>query len=130
MAFDANTYLPGTIAVPSAMPITAITNARQMVVSVDPNGLSEVNTYVEGQSVRLTVPFGYGMFQADGLQGRIINVSGNDITLDIDSRQFDSFSVPVSGQKPASIAPNGSQNLELSNNQRRVPFQSYNNVGN
>ncbi len=127
---DANQYLPGVIAIPSAIAITAITKARQMVVTVSVDSLSESNTYVAGQSVRLTVPYGYGMWQADGLVGNVVSVAGSDITLDIDSTLFDTFSVPSSGQKPASLAPNGSRNLTLGNNQGQVPFQSLNNAGN
>lgn len=127
---DANQYLPGVIAIPSSIVITAITKARQMVVTVDVDSLSEANTYVMGQSVRLTVPYDYGMWQANGLTGTVVSVAGNDITLDIDSTLFDTFSEPASGQKPASLAPNGSRNLQLGNNQGQVPFQSLNNRGN
>lgn len=128
---DANTYLPGTIQIPSSMVITAITNSYPMVVTVDIDSVSEANTYIEGQLVKLSVPITYGMFQADGLHGKVISNDGTNITLDLDSRSFDLFSVPAGNVlQPASLSPSGSRNLQYNNTTARVPFQSYNNVGN
>lgn len=128
---NSNTYLPGVVFTPSALQITGITNAYPMVVttaSID--GLQE-NTYQTGQLIKLFVPVSYGMIQANGLVGRIIEVVGDDISLDIDSRQFDAFVYPASGNpQPAAISPYGSRNLEFSNLTRQVPFQPFNNVGN
>ena len=120
----ANEYLEGTIQIPSSIVITAITRAYPMVVTIDVQPLTEANTYQEGQLVKLTVPITYGMFQANDLIGRIMSVSGSDITLDLDSRLFDSFVVPATGTlQPASLAPNGSRNLTLDNQTRLVPIQ-------
>lgn len=129
---DANTYLPGVIQIPSALTITAITQAYPMVVTTSTNDLTEANTYIAGQVVRLNIPYSYKMFQADGLQGQILLVSGNDLTLDIDSRQFDPFVVPssASASQPATLAPSGSRNLQYNNSTGQVPFQSLNNIGN
>lgn len=128
---DANTYLPGVIAIPSSIVITAITRAYPMVVTVDVDPLTEANTYIENQLVKLTVPITYGMFQADGLVGQVLSVSGSDITLNIDSTLFDPFVVPAAGKlQPASLAPYGSRNLQFSNLTGQVPFQSLNNIGN
>ncbi len=128
---NANMYLPGVIAIPSSMNITAITNDYPMVVTVIVNPITESNTYIPGQLVRLTVPRTYGMFQANGLVGQILAINNLDFSLNIDSRQFDIFSVP-SGNKeqPASLAPSGSRNLEYNNSTSKVPFQSLNNIGN
>lgn len=129
---DANEYLQGVIQIPSSLVITAITQAYPMVVTVTVNTETESNTYIEGQLVKLTVPITYGMFQANGLVGRVISNSGANITLDLDSRLFDIFSVPVTGAlQPASLAPSGSRNLQYSNGTNTaVPFQSLNNIGN
>jgi hypothetical protein len=128
---DANTYLPGTIQIPSSIVITAITQTYPMVVTLSLQPLTEANTYIPGQLIKLTVPITYGMFQADGLQGKILSVSGSDLSLDIDSRQFDAFVVPAAGQlQPASLAPAGSRNLQFDNTTGQVPFQSLNNIGN
>lgn len=129
---DANEYLPGTIQIPSSIVITAITKSYPMVATVSVNALSESNTYITGQSVTLTVPITYGMFQANGLTASILSVSGSNITLDVDSRYFDTFSVPATGKlQPASLAPSGSRNLQYTNGTDTVvPFQSLNNIGN
>lgn len=128
---DANQYLPGVIQIPSSIVITAITNSYPMVVTVDVNPVTEANTYIAGQVVKLTVPITYGMLQANGLIGQIIDVDGSDLYLNIDSRNFDVFSVPSTGEyQPASLAPAGSRNLQLDNSTGQVPFQSLNNIGN
>jgi hypothetical protein len=128
---DSNTYLPGTIQIPSSIDIIAATNAYPMVVTLDVNDLTESNTYIPGQLVRLTIPITYKMFQADGLVVRVLEVNGSDLSLDVDSRQFDPFVLPAAGQQqPASLAPSGSRNLSLNNLTGQVPFQSLNNRGN
>lgn len=128
---DANTYLPGVIQIPSSLVITAITQAFPMVVTITVNPVSEANTYQEGQLVRLFIPRSYGMSQANGLTGQIIDVSGSNLTLNIDSTLFDPFVVPGSNtEKPASLSPAGSRNYQYSNSSSQVPFQSLNNIGN
>lgn len=128
---NANEYLPGTIQIPSALLITAITQASPMVITVFVNPVTESNTYIIGQLVRLTVPRPYGMFQANGLTGKIIGTGVSTITLNIDSRLFDTFVIPSGNvTQPASLAPAGSQNLEFTNLTNQVGFQSLNNRGN
>jgi hypothetical protein len=102
-----------------------------MECTITVDDTTQANTYIEGQVVRLFIPYPYGMFQANNLQGKILSNVGSVITLDIDSRGFDEFTVPAAGQlQPASMAPAGSRNLEFSNETRKVPFQSLNNRGN
>jgi hypothetical protein len=101
-----------------------------MVVTftVPPTG---ANTYVPGQVVLLTVPKTWGMFQANGLTGKILGVNATTMALEIDSSYFDYFvDGSNTGETPASLAPAGSQNLEFSNSTSQVPFQSLNNRGN
>lgn len=89
------------------------------------------NTYVPDQLVRLTVPRTWGMFQANGLTGKILTIGSSTMTLNIDSSLFDAFVDGSStGETPASLAPAGSQNLSFSNNTNQVAFQSLNNIGN
>ena len=126
----ANSYLIGTIQIPSSLQLTAITKADPMIVTVSVNTNIASNSYIAGQLVKFFIPFGYGMQQANNLIGKILSVSGNDITIDIDSRGFDDFSVPASGEMPASISPAGSRNLQYSNDTGQVAFQSLNNTGN
>ncbi len=130
MGYPNNYYLPGVIAIPSSLTITAITQAFPMVVSVSVNAVTESNTYISGQLVRLTIPFAYGMQQANGLVAQIINTGVGTLTLNIDSSGFDPFAIPASGEMPASLAPAGSRNLEYNNSTAQVPFQSLNNIGN
>lgn len=127
---SANTYLPGTIQIPSMLLIDAITQTYPMKVTISVPSLTGANTYVVKQNVKLTVPYNYGMFQADGLEGTITAIDGSDFYLDIDARLFDAFVVPVDGEQPASLAPAGSRNLLFDNNTDRVGFQSLNNMGN
>jgi hypothetical protein len=100
----------------------------QITVSVNP--ITASNTYIAGQLVRLNIPFGYGMQQANGLIPQITNVSGSTITVNVDSTLFDAFSVPISGERPASLSPAGSKNLSFSNVTSQIAFQSLNNIGN
>ena len=126
-----NIYLKGTIFTPSSLVITAITQSLNMVVTCVVNSVTEANIYIPGMLVKLLVPSSYGMYQANGLTGKILFVSGLNFTLNIDSTQFDPFIIPGSGQTPASMAPSGSQNLEFNNSTANViPFQPLNNQGN
>jgi len=128
-----NQYLPGVIAIPSSLNITAITRSSPMVITVDvSNTATEANTYIVGMAVRLLVPYSYGMWQANNLVGTITAISGNVFTLNLNSSGFDPFFVPGASQEtPASIAPFGSRNLQYNNDTTmKVPFQSLNNIGN
>ncbi len=126
-----NIYLPGVIQIPSSLTLISATRAYPMVITVSVNPATEVNSYQAGQLVRLMVPVTYGMFQANNLIGQILSMNGNDITLNIDSRQFDAFVIPTgSNFQVATIAPNGARNLTLDNDTNSVPFQSLNNIGN
>jgi hypothetical protein len=126
----ANEYLPGVIQIPSTLIITAITQSAPMNItfSVPSTG---ANTYVLGQLVRLTVPVTYGMYQANGLTGKIITLGINSMSLNIDSSLFDTFVIPSGNvETPASLSPAGSQNYQFNNTSSQVPFQSLNNIGN
>jgi hypothetical protein len=89
------------------------------------------NSYLSGQLVRLVVPITWGMYQANGLTGKILQVGATTMSLNIDSSRFDTF-IDGSSSKdtPASLSPAGSQNLEYNNTTDSVPFQSLNNIGN
>lgn len=125
-----NTYLPGTIQIPSSLLITAITQDYPAVITAEVDPLLASNTYIEGQAIKLVIPFEYGMQQANGLTVKILFVDNLDFYVDMNSINFDAFAVPVSPKQLASFAPAGSNNLEFSNLTNRVPFQSLNNIGN
>lgn len=91
-------------------------------------GADQVNDYVVGQLIQLTVPSSYGMYQANGLTGQILSINGLVFTVDINSLNFDVFAIPATGQpQPASFASYGSRNLY---NVNTVPFHSEGNFGN
>lgn len=129
-----NQLLPGVNTIPNSLRIEDITTSMPMMVTVtldntDPN--PRVITYQEGMTVKIYVPKSFGMFQANGLIGRIREINGNVFNLDIDSSQFDPFVVPANPiGSPPSLSPAGSRNLEYDNTTRQVPFQSLNNIGN
>lgn len=127
---SANQYLPPVIAIPSALEITNMTQSFPMVITIS-NNTDQENTYQAKQLIKLFIPRGYGMFQANEAICEIISVNGNDILVNIDSTNFDAFiNPPPNTEQPASLSPSGSRNLEFNNNSRLVPFQSFNNRGN
>lgn len=126
----ANQYLPGVIQIPSMLLITNMTQSFPMVVTFTVPS-SSANTYLQGQLVRLTVPRTWGMYQANGLTGQILAINSSTMVLNIDSTYFDAFvNGSSTSETPASLAPDGSRNLEFSNSTNQVPFQSLNNIGN
>lgn len=126
----ANNYLPPVITIPSALEISNISQSMQMVVTVSANS-DQMNTYISGQLVRLNIPYDFGMFQANNLNGTILTIGDATLTLNIDSTGFDTFVIPsATASQPATVAPAGSRNLQYDNSTMKVPFQSLNNMGN
>jgi hypothetical protein len=99
-----------------------------MVVTVSVQPVNESNTYIAGMAVILRIPVTYMMQQANNRVATILSVSGNNLTLNIDSTLFDPFVVPGPYVlQPATLAPNGSRNLQYDNtNYKIVPFQNLN----
>lgn len=129
---DANTYLAPTQVIPGALLITAISKAYPMAITFTD---SPGNTYRVNQLVRLNIPVTYGMQQANGLTGQIVSIDDDNFILyiNINSTNFDTFSVPGDGitiERPASLSPAGSRNLNYNNNTNFVAFQNLNNQGN
>jgi len=78
--------------------ITNISAASQAIVT-----MSVTHGFTVGQDVRLIVPSGFGMVQANGLLGRIVAIGAadangftNTITVDIDTSSFTAFAFPSS----------------------------------
>ncbi len=119
-----NTYLPISPVAPPYLLISNISQTNPMVVTV-----STSNSYIVGQVVHLTVPYDYGMIQADQLNVKITAINGLTFSLNVDATQFDAFVTPSGAVvKPASLSPAGSQNIY---NFNFVPFHSIDgNVGN
>lgn len=104
---------------PQFLFITNISAATQAVVStsVDPS-----NYYVVGNKIKLTVPSGFGMTQANQLTATILavnavsataNIGAYNLTLNLDTSAFTAFAFPVTTLSPtaplfATLAPAGS----------------------
>ena len=69
--------------------VTAITNAFPALVTT-----SFAHNYVTGTVVRLIVPPGFGMTQANQLYAPIIVTSSTQFTIAIDTTQFTPFTTP------------------------------------
>lgn len=125
---NANTYLPPSPVTPGFLNVTNITQAAQAVVTIVN---SNENTYIPGQVIYFSIPQTYGMTQINGLTGQILEIAGTNFTVDINTLSFNPFVIPATFQeKPATISPAGSRNLEFTNSTTKVPFQSLNNQGN
>lgn len=70
--------------------ITAITNAYPALVTT-----SFAHQYITGMKVRLKIPFGYGMAQANQQTGFITIVNTTQFTLNLDTTSFDNFVIPA-----------------------------------
>jgi hypothetical protein len=91
---------------PQFMFITNISQATQAVVSfsVDPSLY-----YVVGMKFYFSVPFSFGMYQMNGLTGKIVavnavsatsNIGAYNVTVDIDTSAFNAFAFPASTSSP------------------------------
>lgn len=115
-----NIYLPPSPVVPMYLLISDVTNTNPMEVEV-----STPNTYIVGQVVYFSVPFTYGMYQLNGMTGEIIDVDTTNtiFTIAIDASQFDPFTIPSSGEQPATISSAGARNTY---NFINLPFHALN----
>ena len=76
---------------PSMRIISSITNDLPALVTTSFN-----HGYLDGLIVRLIVPLGYGMVQANQLSGTILVTGATTFTIDIDTRYFSPFVTPSS----------------------------------
>ena len=109
------TYLP------AMRIITAITQAQEAVVTT-----SFANDFVNGEIVRISVPYTHGMNtwgmgQIDGLTGTIVVLSTTQFSINIDSRAFDAFVDPGAPRdQRAYVSPIGEVNSILAAATRNV----------
>lgn len=82
--------------------------------------------YVDGLIVRLIIPVGYGMWQANELCGPIVVTGATTFTMAIDSTLFDAFVAPVTfpySYQYAQVVPVGELNsLLTSATQNVLPY--------
>lgn len=85
--------------------ITAITKAQNAVVTV-----AETPPYSVGEILSFRVSEPYGMVELNNLSARVLEIDGNDVTLEIDTLGFTSFVYPPVGTViyPALLIPAGS----------------------
>ncbi len=82
-----------------------------------------LNTFIEGESVRMLIPNEYGMTQMNKLIGNIIltsNVFDSLFVVDIDSTSFDAFVIPADQTQLAQVIPVGENALQLTGATRNV----------
>ena len=103
---------------PAMRIITAITNdfPASITTSFD-------HGYASGIIIRVVVPIGYGMPQINEKFGSIIVTGATTFDIDIDTRYFSPFVVPVSPKQYAQSIPIGEINSTLYQASKNVlPF--------
>lgn len=102
---------------PSMRIISAITKANPALVTT-----TFAHQYVTGTIVRLDIPIGFGMVQANQLFGPIEVTSPTTFLITIDTTDFDVFSIPtytllpsgvVVSRQSATVVPIGELNGQL-----------------
>ena len=86
--------------------IASITQANPMVVTTD-----EDHIYVAGMIVRFLIPTAFGMVELNKLEGQVISLTNDTLTIDIDSTNFTPFTYPSplpSAYTNPSVMPNSS----------------------
>lgn len=86
--------------------IETISNSFPMIVQTTVD-----HKYVRGMKVRFLIPSDFGMFQLNGLEGQVIDITNDQLAIDIDSTNFSVFSYPVSlplAYVEPSVIPNSS----------------------
>lgn len=93
-----------TDCVPGFFYINAITNDFPCVVTFTAD-----HDYKVGQYISFRVEKVYGMFQINNMRGKVLALTSDSVTVDIDTRGFGTFVYPVSGDNtPPVTVPAGS----------------------
>jgi hypothetical protein len=103
---------------PAMRIVTAITNAFPAQITT-----SFAHGYIDGLIVRLIVPNGYGMTEANGLFGDIIVTGSTTFTIDIDTTQFNVYVTPGTFPENAQLSqcvPFGELNSTLASAYQNV----------
>ncbi len=98
--------------------ILSITQDEQALVTTTFDGINPGNhQYATGLIVRLLIPNGFGMVQANKLYGIVTVVNDTQFTVSIDTTHFDAFVVPPYQPgffgTPAQVVPVGEVNSIL-----------------
>jgi hypothetical protein len=103
---------------PAMRNILSITQALNALVTTTFDGINPGNhQYSTGLIARLYVPNGFGMVQANELEGVVTVVNDTQFTITIDTTPFDAFVVPAyqpgAFGTPAQVVPVGEVNSLL-----------------
>ena len=79
--------------------ITGITNAVQAVVT-----FAVDHTFIPGEYISFRVSQPYGMVQINQQRGKVLTVTDDTVTVDIDTLNYNLFVYPVSGQNTPPMA--------------------------
>jgi len=95
--------------------VLSITQAENALVTTTFDGTTPGDhQYQTGLIVRLYVPDGFGMVQANGLSGPITVINDTQFTIPIDTTNFDAFVIPAyqpgAFGTPAQVVPVGEVN--------------------
>lgn len=84
--------------------ITGISNAQKAVATflVD-------HTFIPGEYISFRVDRPHGMYEINQMRGKVLSITSNTVTVDIDTLNFNSFVYPVSGKAtPPCAVPSAS----------------------
>jgi len=96
--------------IPKAHIVVGITNDYPALVTT-----SEDNHYQNYNIIRIDIPLGYGMQEINTLFGVAIVMSPTTFLINIDTRLFSPFTIPVDAQQSAQCIPIGEINEVLYN---------------
>jgi hypothetical protein len=105
--------------------ILSITQAQNALITTTFDGINPGNhQYSTGLIARLYVPDGFGMVQANHLEGVVTVINDTQFTMPIDSTNFDVFVVPSfqpgAFGTPAQVVPVGEINSILTESTQNV----------
>lgn len=93
--------------------INAITNAKEAVAT-----FTENHDFTVGEIVSFRVGKAFGMQQIDGKRGKVLSITSDTITVDIDSSTWDAFdysNLDTAGTTPPHCVPSSSKKVPGSN---------------
>ena len=110
---------------PAMRNILSITNSLPATIVTTFDGTNPGNNqYNTGLIVRLLIPLGFGMTQANQLEAPITVVNSSTFTMPLDTTYFDVFSVPAFSPgnygTPAQVVPVGEINSLLTESTQNV----------
>lgn len=96
--------------IPKEFVVTAISNSYPAVVTT-----AVAHNYHDNNIIRIDIPLGYGMQEINQLFAPTIVLSPTTFSIDIDTRFFGPFSIPVGAQQSAQCVPIGEINAVIYN---------------